>query len=104
MLCSEAQAKIVEKSSLFTVYSHTLQRDCFALDYAASTQSHADPCDRLGGIGKSTFSHRIAWRSPFMSEWTANRDRTDRNALMSGFRLKFSGNVLLSATYGRVEA
>jgi hypothetical protein len=104
MLCSEARAKIIENLHYLPFYAHTLQRDRFACDCAASTQSHANPFGRLGGIGKTTFSHRIAWCSPFMSEWTANRNRTDCNALMSGFRLRFSGKVLLSATYGYVEA
>jgi len=48
--------------------------------------------------------HRIAWRPPFMSEQTTNRNRTDRQALVPGFSVKLSGKVLLSATYGYVEA
>jgi hypothetical protein len=58
----------------------------------------------LGPREVTTFCHRIAWRSPFMPEWTANGNRTDRKALMSDFGVKFSGKVLLSSTYGYVEA
>jgi hypothetical protein len=40
----------------------------------------------------------------FKSERKSNRNRTDCKALVSRFSVKFSGKVLLSATYGYVEA
>jgi hypothetical protein len=40
----------------------------------------------------------------FGFEWTANRNRTDCKALILGLGVKFSGKILLSATYGHVEA
>ncbi len=52
----------------------------------------------------TTFRHRIAWRSPLMFEWMANRRGTDSKVLTSCFGVKFSGKVLQSATYELVEA
>ena len=52
----------------------------------------------------STFSHRIACLSPLACEWTANRNRTACKVLTWNFGVKFSANVLLSSTYGYVEA
>ena len=61
------------------------------MDCAASTQSHANQCGSVGGISRDHFCLRIAWCSPFMSEWKANRSRTDCKARLSHFRVKFSG-------------
>jgi hypothetical protein len=40
----------------------------------------------------------------FTYEWWANRKGTDCAGRASGFGVKFSGGLLLSATYGHVEA
>jgi hypothetical protein len=46
----------------------------------------------------------IALRSLSGFEWMANRNRTGCQTPISGFDAKFSGMLLLSATYGHVEA
>ena len=74
-------------------------RDC-----PLGTQSHANPIGLSRRREVTTFCHRIARHSPFKFEWMANRNRTDCKALMSDFSAKFSGDLLLSATYGYVVA
>src|ERR1700683_1247099 len=53
-------------------------------DLPVGTQSLRPPSGCLGPRKVTTLCHRIAWRSPFRFEWTANRNRTDCTAQMSG--------------------
>jgi hypothetical protein len=67
------------------------RRNFWSCDCPLGTQSHANPIRLLGPQAVTTFCHKVAWCSPFMVEWTANGNRTDREALMSSFSVKFSG-------------
>jgi hypothetical protein len=78
-------------------------RNFSSCDCSLGTESHPNPVI-LSGLQNDHFLPQNRLRFAFGFEWTANRNRTTCKAPMSGFVAIFSGNVLLSATYGRVEA
>jgi hypothetical protein len=66
--------------------------------------SHSIPGSVITVVSGDHFKpqYRLAFACRF--EWTANRNRTDCEALTSGVGAKFFGKILPSATYGHIDA